>query len=181
MAHIPVNHPMARFYRILAGAAGAYVLVFGVVGAVATWGEPLFSRDDVVVLGLRSNLGFAVLSVVVGVVVLGGALVGGAPAHWINMVGGSVFLLAGAAMLAFMQTDANLLNFSVATCVVSYLIGLAMLLAGLYDKVGSPQDAEAEERFRRTRGQDPMPHRWATEGRLPHRPAEDHPDGHRFA
>ena len=44
---------------------GVYVLVFGVVGAVRTTGSPLFDRSDIVVLGLRTNLAFALLSVVV--------------------------------------------------------------------------------------------------------------------
>ena len=181
MAHIPVNHPYGPFYRVMAGLAGAYVLAFGVVGLIRTWGDPVFSREDVYALGLRTNLAFSVLSIVVGAVVLGGAVVGGMAAHWINMVGGAVFLFAGLAMLALMQTDANFLNFSVATCDVSFVIGLVMLTTGLYNKVGPPEVAEAEESFRQRRAADPMGHRWATEGRYPHRPVEDHPDGHRFA
>jgi hypothetical protein len=181
MAHIPVNHPLAPVFRVLAGAAGAYVLAFGVVGLIETWGEPVFDRGGAVAVGLHTNLAFSLLSVVVGTVVFGGAIIGGNPAHWINMFGGGVFLLAGLAMLALMQTEANLLNFSVATCVVSYAIGLAMLLAGLYDKVGPPEAAEAEERFRCMAGEDPLAHRWRTDGRYPKRPAPDQPEGHRFA
>ena len=181
MAHIPVNHPLAPLYRFLAGLAGAYVLAFGIAGLVETWGHPIFERGGTFALGLHTNLAFSLLSTVVGAVVLGGGLIGGNPAHWINMIGGGVFLFAGLAMLALMQTDLNVLNFSVATCVASYAIGLAMLLSGLYDKVGPPEAAEAEERFRCMAGEDPLPHRWRTEGRYPRRPAPDHPDGHRFA
>jgi hypothetical protein len=182
MAHIPVNHPLAPVFRVLAGAAGAYVLAFGVIGAMTTWGRPIFERDGTVVLGLHTNLAFSLLSTVVGAVVLGGVIIGGNLAHWINMIGGGVFLLAGLAMLALMQTDANLLNFSVATCVVSYGIGLAMLLSGLYDKVGPPEAAEAEHRFRCMAGEDPVSHRWRTDGRYPKRPTPDGGgDGHRFA
>jgi hypothetical protein len=181
MAHIPVNHPLAPVFRTLAGLAGAYVLAFGIVGALSTWGDPVFDRGPTYALGLHTNLAFALLSTIVGAVVLGGVIVGGNIAHWINMIGGGVFLSAGLAMLALMQTDANLLNFSVATCVVSFGIGLAMLLSGLYDKVGSPELAEAEHRFRCMSGTDPVAHRWMTDGRYPKRPAPDHPEGHRYA
>jgi hypothetical protein len=57
-------------------------------------------------------------------------------------------MLVGMAMLALLETDANFLNFSVATCVVSFVIGIALLTAGLYGKVGTVDAARAEEAFR---------------------------------
>jgi hypothetical protein len=58
------------------------------------------------------------------------------------------FLLAGTAGLALMHTDANVLNFTMATCVVSYLIGSVLLTAGMYVKVGSRRKAAVEEAHR---------------------------------
>jgi len=181
MAHTPVNHPLRPLYRVIAGLTGLYVLVFGIVGVIKTAGTPLFGHPSEYALGLRTNLAFSIISVVAGLIIIAATLIGRNVDHKVNQIAGYAFAGMGALMLALLQTDANFLNFSVATCIVSYAIGLAMLLAGLYDKVGPPEVAEAEERFRRLRGEDPLPHRWRTEGRYPKRPKPDHPDGHRFA
>ncbi|GGK30730.1 hypothetical protein GCM10010124_24310 [Pilimelia terevasa] len=182
MLHMPINHPLSPLFRTVAGLVGGYVFAFGTVGVLMSWGTPFFGREDIWALGLRTNPAFAVLSLFVGAVVLAGAVLGGQFAHWVNLAGGAVFLVAGVAMLGFMQTSANLLNFSVGTCVVSYLVGMAMLLAGLYDRVGSPTEAAAEEAFRQRRGMDHSVHPWTT-GEYPHRPTDGaRPDGsHRFA
>jgi hypothetical protein len=49
-----------------------------------------------------------------------------------------------------METEANILNFEVATTVVSFIIGTTLLIAGMYGKTGSSAEAQAEERFRHT-------------------------------
>jgi len=182
MLHMPINHPLAPVYRVFAGLSGLYVLAFGVVGLVTTWDEPLFSRADLWALGLRTNPAFAVLSILVGAAVLFGALIGGRIAHNINMTGGVTFLVVGVAMLGLMQTSLNLLNFSVATCIVSYLAGMSMLLSGLYDRVGTAAEAAAEEQFRHRQSLDHSAHLW-TISPHPHPAPEQHrPEGdHRFA
>jgi hypothetical protein len=148
MAHIPINHPLRQLYRTLAGLIGAYILVFGVIGLIQTWGDPLFDRGDVWVLGLRTNLAFAIMSVLYGAVLLGGAIVGDNVGHMVNSVGGPLFMIAGLGMMTVMQTDANVLNFSMSTVIVSLIFGLVIFTAGMYDKVGSPEDVEAEEAYR---------------------------------
>jgi hypothetical protein len=160
--HLPVNHPLLRFYRLLAGVAGLYVLAFGILGLIETWGTSLFGREDTWVLGLRTNLAFSLLSVVVGAVVLVGALAGGNADRYINLAGGVIFLLSGMAMMTVLQTDANLLNFTIATCVVSFIIGVVLGTAGLYGKVGSAEERSAEEAFRHG-GYDPKTHAWQKE------------------
>jgi hypothetical protein len=148
MAHIPVNHPLRPLYRTLAGLIGAYVLVFGIIGVIQTAGDPLFDRGDVWVLGLRTNLAFAILSVIYGAVLLGGNIIGRNVGHMINLGAGLVFILTGLAMMTVMQTDANFLNFSMSNAIVSFVFGLLVLTAGLYDKVGTPEEVAAEEAFR---------------------------------
>jgi hypothetical protein len=60
-----------------------------------------------------------------------------------------VFLVTSLVMMAVLQTDANILNFSMSTVIVSMLFGLAFLATGLYDKVGPPEESETErERVR---------------------------------
>jgi len=183
MLHMPINHPLRRVFQFFAGLVGLYVLLFGVAGLIVSAGEPAFSRSDALhAMGLHTNLAFAALSAAVGAVVVAGALVGGRFAHWVNLVGGGVFMVAGVAMLAFMQTDLNLLNYSVATSIASYVIGMAMLLAGMYDRVGSRAEAEAEEKFRHRQSVDHSLHPWSVPEGQPHRPAGTGPDaGHRFA
>jgi hypothetical protein len=149
VAHIPVNHPARPLYRVLAALSGLYILIFGVFGVVETWGDPLFDRGSHWALGLRTNLAFALVSVVFGAVVLFGALYRGNLGHFMNLTAGVVFMVVGLVMLSVLQTDANFLNFSVSTVIVSLLFGLLFLATGLYDKIGPHESAEAEDAVRR--------------------------------
>jgi hypothetical protein len=147
MAHTPVNHPLRPLYRVLAGTAGLYVLVFGIVGAVQTAGTQTFGNPAEYALGLRTNLGFAVLSIVAGVLIIMATVLGRNIDRMVNQVAGYAFVVMGFLMLALLQTDANFLNFSVSTCIVSFVIGLVLLTAGLYGKIGpaaSPAPADRE-------------------------------------
>jgi hypothetical protein len=150
LLHLPINHRLRPLYRFLAGLTGLYVLVFGIVGAAVSRGHPFVTRDHIYALGLRTNLAFAVLSIIVGAIVLLGVIVGRNVDHILNLVGGLVFLLAGMFMLILLQTDLNLLNYTVSTSVVSFIIGLVLFTAGLYSRVGSREETEAEERRRTT-------------------------------
>ncbi|MFY1700352.1 DUF4383 domain-containing protein [Micromonospora sp. WMMA1923] len=143
MAHFPVNHPARPLYRVFAGLVGLYILVFGCWGVVVTWGEPLFDRGSIWVLGLRTNLAFSLVSVLFGIVLLVGASRRGNLGHYMNLTAGAVFMVTGLAMMSVLQTEANILNFSMSTVVVSLLFGLLLLATGLYDKIGPEEHAEA--------------------------------------
>lgn len=151
MAHLPVNHPARPFLRFLAGLVGLYILVFGIAGLVETWGLSFFSREETWVLGLQTNPAFSILSILAGAVVLGGALIGRNVDHFINLFGAVVFLVAGIVMMTLLRTEANLLNFDMINVIVSFVIGMVLLVAGLYGKVGPRELAEAEE-WHRTSG-----------------------------
>lgn len=161
--HLPINHRLAGLYRFLAALVGIYLLIFGIVGVVATRGQELFARGDMTALGLRINLGFAILSIVVGAIVLLGAFIGGNLAHYLYVFGGGVFWAAGLLMLLLLQTEANILNFQVSTCVVSFLIGTVLVLAGLYGKRGSREAELAEDAFRHS-GRGPVAEHIITPG-----------------
>jgi hypothetical protein len=148
MAHLPVNHPARPLLRVLAAVVGLYVLIFGIAGLVDTWGLSFFNRDENWVLGLRTNPAFSVLSVVAGAVLVAGAAYGRNIDHFINLTGGVVFLVAGMLMMTLLRTEANLLNFAMPNCIVSFLIGLGLLQAGLYGKTGPRELAEAEHQLR---------------------------------
>lgn len=135
MSHIPVNHPLRNLYRVLAALTGAYVLVFGIVAFDKTQGTPAFSQSHLEwALGLRANLGFAVMSIIAGAIVIACTLIGRNVDRYVDIVGGIVFMLAGAGMMLLMSTNANFLGFSMANCVVSLVIGLILFSAGLYAK-----------------------------------------------
>jgi hypothetical protein len=148
-AHFPINHHLRPFYRLLSGVAGLYMLVFGVVGFVQTSGAPFFTQDQAEwVLGLRANPAFALLSLAAGVVVLGANLVGRNVAHLINQLAGIVLIVVGMAMLALMQTDANVFAFSMVNVIVTFILAGIVGTASLYDRVGTSAAAAAEEEFR---------------------------------
>jgi hypothetical protein len=149
MSHFPVNHHLRPLYRALAGLAGLYVLVFGVVGVVKTGGYGFFAQHGTPsALGLHSNRAFAILSIVAGAIIVGAAAIGGNIDRWVNLVGGIVFLLSGFAMMVLLQTDLNYLGFTMTTCIVSFVIGLVLLTAGLYGQVATADREAYEDRFR---------------------------------
>jgi Domain of unknown function (DUF4383) len=149
MLHTPVNHHLRPLYRTLAALAGLYVLVFGVAGVVKARGLGLFAQHDLPwVLGLRTNLAFAILSIGAGLLILAGTIIGRNIDHLVNLTASVIFLATGLAMLALLRTDANFLGFSVSNCVASFILGIITGLAGLYGKVGSAEIESAEESFR---------------------------------
>jgi hypothetical protein len=148
MAHIPVNHPLRTFYRVLAGLTGLYVLVFGIAGAVKSAGSGLFDRGDIVALGLRTNMAFSILSIVSGLVILGALLIGRNLDQFVNYWGGFLFLIIPTLMMLLLRTDGNFLNFSMTTVIVSYIIGLVLLAAGLYGKIGTEEEKRRAELYR---------------------------------
>ena len=134
LSHMPVNHPLRPLYRFLAGVVGAYVLLFGIVGVAQTSGHGFFERGDVVALGLRTNLAFAVASIVAGAVLLLAVVAGRNVDSQVTFWGGLGFMIAGTAMMAVLRSDLNVLNFSIATVIVSFVIGTVLFTAGMYTK-----------------------------------------------
>jgi hypothetical protein len=148
MAHIPINHPLRPVYRTLSGLIGLYILLFGIIGYAQTSDLDFFARHGDWVLGLRSNPAFSVLSIIMGAVLLAAAVIGRNLFAYVNLAAGVLFLLAGMAMMTLLQTDANILGFSMSTCIASFVFGLVTLAAGLYGKVGSTEDEDKEQIFR---------------------------------
>lgn len=149
MAHIPVNHPLRRLYKTLTALAGLYILIFGIIGLTKTHGQSLFDQDHLQwVLGLRTNLAFAILSIAGGLVMLAAVVIGHNIDHYMEIVAGFVFMLAGLVELALLQTNANFLGFSMVNVIVSFVLGMVVFAAGLYGKTGSEADVAAEEAYR---------------------------------
>jgi hypothetical protein len=148
MSHIPVNHHLRPLYRAIAALIGIYVLLFGVVGIISSAGTQLLARGDISALGLRTNLAFSVASVAAGALILLSVIVGRGVYYVMGVWGGVAFMVVGLVMLALLNTDLNVLNFSVATVMVSFVFGILLFSAGLYGKSGAPEVARAGEAVR---------------------------------
>lgn len=143
MSHTPVNHPARPIYRAIAALTGLYLAIFGVLGVVTTLGDAPFAQDDTRVLGQGANLGFSALCLLLGVIVLAGVGLGRNIDTAINTALAWALMVLSLAELAVLRTDANFLNFTVSTCVVVMTIGLVLLMAGMYGKMGSEEEAKA--------------------------------------
>ncbi len=141
MAHNPVNHPLRSFYRVLSALVGVYLLLFGVVGLITTSGDDFTGRVPDRILGQGGNLLWSIVSLVLGAVVLLGTLVGRNIDMAIEKYLGWAMLVIGAFSLAAARTDADLLGFTVSTVVVTFLIGLMLIVSSLYLKTAPESEA----------------------------------------
>ena len=152
MKNMPEDHPLSRVYRFGAGLVGAVLLVFGVLGFFDQLA--FFSSEGDRVAGLSTNSVLSTISVVVGVVLIAGAVIGGNTAANVNSIVGALFLVSGFANMCVLRTSWNVLNFSMANVIFSFVVGTALLAFGLYGRVsgGLPPDNP----YHRTRhGMDP--------------------------
>ncbi|WP_431728697.1 DUF4383 domain-containing protein [Verrucosispora sp. TAA-831] len=148
MAHTPVNHPARPIYRAIGGLTGLYLVVFGVLGLVGSTGEPAFGLSDTRVLGQGTNLGFSIFCLVVGGLILFGTVIGRNLDVLINQWTAYVIMVVSLGGLAFIRTEANIFNMSVASVVVLMVLSLVLLMAGMYGKVGSDDEHEAWQKAR---------------------------------
>ncbi|WP_250028348.1 DUF4383 domain-containing protein [Paractinoplanes maris] len=151
MAHTPVNHPLRPLYRALTFLAGAYLVVFGVLGIIQTSGESFTGASDVRVLGQGTNLLWSILALIVGAIVVATAALGRNLDVEANKYLGWAILVIGSYELATSRTDANFFGFTIATVVVTYLVGLILITAGLYLKVAPQSQAGAPRQVREGR------------------------------
>ena len=137
MAHTPINHPLRPLYRALGALVGIYLIVFGVVGFIV--------GGDNRVLGQGTNLLWSLLSLLIGVVVVIATVMGRNLDVKVYQYIGWALVVVAVYELATNRTDANFLDFTVSTVIVTIIAGLILITAGLYSKVGSEEDAHAEE------------------------------------
>ncbi|GID25216.1 uncharacterized protein DUF4383 [Paractinoplanes brasiliensis] len=151
MAHTPVNHPLRPIYRALSFISGAYLVVFGVIGMIQTSGENFTGVVGVRVLGQETNMLWSIVALVVGIVVLAAAAMGRNLDVAAGKYLGWALLVVGSYELATNRTDANLFGFSMSTVVVTYLVGLILILASMYSKVAPQEQAGAPRQVREHR------------------------------
>ena len=153
MAHNPVNHPLRPLYRALGALTGAYLVLFGIIGAIMTADGGLFGDGDDRVLGQHTNLFWSLVAALIGVLVLIGTVIGRNSDVVIDKYFGWGLLVVGSYELAAIRTDANFLNFSVSTVVVTYLLGLVLIMAAYYSLIGPKEQAGPPRQARERQSQ----------------------------
>ncbi|MFD7708152.1 DUF4383 domain-containing protein [Streptomyces sp. NPDC059785] len=157
--HLPVDHHLSQFYRVGAGLMGLVLLAFGILGLIDKVG--FFDTRGDTVAGLSTNGSLSILSIVVGLLLFAGMVIGGNVASTVNMVAGVLFILSGFANLALLDTDYNFLAFRIQNVLFSFVVGVLLMFFGMYGRVGSalphdnpywrcrhPEQAAAEDRAR---------------------------------
>ncbi|WP_406692192.1 DUF4383 domain-containing protein [Saccharopolyspora sp. ID03-671] len=138
--YLPPEHPLNRFYRVAAAVFGACLMAFGVLGLANR--VPLFTTDGIDVLGLSSNGLLAVVSIVVGAILVGAAAWGGPVSSTTTAAIGVLFFLSGLVNLVLISTSWNIFAFEMQNVVFSFVAGLVLMFFGFYGRVsgGLPQD-----------------------------------------
>ncbi|MFE9447979.1 DUF4383 domain-containing protein [Streptomyces sp. NPDC006739] len=133
--HLPVDHRLNTVYRIGAGLMGLFLLAFGVLGLTDNIG--FFDTGGNTAVGLNTNGTLSVLSVCVGVLLFVGMVVGGNFASTLNMVLGVLFILNGFLFLGLLDTPQNFLAFRIQNVLFSFVVGLLLMVFGMYGRVSS--------------------------------------------
>ncbi|MEY9847425.1 hypothetical protein ABH940_004517 [Streptacidiphilus sp. BW17] len=131
--HLPVDHRLGQVYRYSAGAIGLFLVVFGILGFTNNVG--FFSTSGDHVAGLTSNGALSLLSVIFGAILIAGAVMGGNTASTLNISIGILFILSGWVNLGLLDGGHNILNFHMRNVIFSFLVGLALMVFGMYGRV----------------------------------------------
>jgi hypothetical protein len=153
MGHNPVNHPLRPIYRALGALTGAYLVLFGIIGVIVTGDDGLFGNGDDRVLGQHTNLFWSLLAVLLGAIVLVAGVLGRNLDTVIDKYVGWGLLVVGSYSLGAIRTDANFLNFSISTVVVTYLLGLVLIMVAYYSKAAPPEQTGPPRQARERQAQ----------------------------
>ncbi|MEL5955833.1 DUF4383 domain-containing protein [Streptomyces sp. CLV115] len=166
--HLPVDHRLSQVYRVGAGLMGLVLLAFGVLGLIDKIG--FFNTGGATVAGLNTNGALSVLSICVGLLLFIGMVIGGNFASTLNMILGIAFILSGFVNLALLETDYNFLAFRIQNVLFSFVVGLMLMVFGMYGRVSGglphdnpywrarhPEEAERELLLSRRAATPPMP------------------------
>ncbi|MBV6695910.1 DUF4383 domain-containing protein [Kitasatospora aureofaciens] len=133
---LPVDSRLVTVWRIGAGLGGIFLIVFGVLGLADHPGFLATHGDRI--SGLSTNGALSILSIVVGAILVLGAVIGGNFASNLNMVVGVLFVLSGFYGLAVLgRPDANILNFRMSNVLFAFIFGTVLTTFGMYGRVSS--------------------------------------------
>ena len=151
MAHNPVNHPLRPMYRVVGFLAGAYLVVFGIIGLIQSSGDDFTGTTGATALGQGTNLLLSIISLVVGAIVLIATVIGRNLDTAADKYLGWGLLVLGSYGLAFSRTDANVFGQTIDTVIITYLVGIALITVSLYSKVAPAAQAGAPRQVREGR------------------------------
>ncbi|MFD7906007.1 DUF4383 domain-containing protein [Kitasatospora sp. NPDC059747] len=133
---LPVDSKLATVWRAGAGLGGIFLIVFGCLGLADHPGFLATHGDRVA--GLSTNGTLSILSIVVGAILVVGAVIGGNFASNLNMVVGVLFVLSGFYGLTVLgRPDANILNFRMSNVLFAFVFGTVVTTFGMYGRVSS--------------------------------------------
>ena len=157
--HLGLAH--GRLHRELLGSARE--------GLGLADGLAYFSTDGERIAGLSSNGLLSTISLVTALVLVVAAFRSSRVASTTMLVIGVLFLVSALANLAVLETDLNLLAFSMANVIFSIVAGLVLLTLGAYGRVSGnlPPDSPY-----RAEGRVGVPDDEDTSQQLPETPAE---------
>ncbi|MEV0118531.1 DUF4383 domain-containing protein [Streptomyces sp. NPDC050844] len=133
--HLPVDHRLSTVYRVGAGLMGLVLLAFGILGLIDRIG--FFDTQGDTVATLNTNGALSVLSICVGLLLFVGMVIGGNFASTLNMSLGVLFVLSGFVNLALLESDYNFLAFEIQNVLFSFVVGVLLMVFGMYGRVGS--------------------------------------------
>ncbi|CAL9639669.1 DUF4383 domain-containing protein [Streptomyces sp. Tu 3180] len=132
---LPVDHHLATVYRYGAGFCGLVLLTFAGLGFADAL-SPFDTAGDTIA-GMSTNIALSVISTVVGLALIAGAVIGGNFASTLNMTVGALFVLSGLAHLFVLDRPANILDFGMTNVIFSFVMGLVIATFGMYGRVSS--------------------------------------------
>ncbi|MFE9507399.1 DUF4383 domain-containing protein [Streptomyces anthocyanicus] len=132
---MPVDHHLATVYRYGAGFCGLVLLVFAGLGFADAL-SPFDTAGDTIA-GMTTNVALSVISAVVGLALLAGAVIGGNFAAVLNMTNGALFVLSGFFHVFVLDRRANILDFGMTNVIFSFVMGLVIATFGMYGRVSS--------------------------------------------
>ncbi|MDT7713505.1 MAG: hypothetical protein QOG46_2312 [Pseudonocardiales bacterium] len=151
--YLTPDHPLCRVYRVGAALFGTGLIVFGGLGFANQLA--FLSTNGRQILGLSSNGLLSLISLVVGIVLIAAAVIGGHLSSTVTAGIGVLFLVSGLANLAVLDTPLNLLAFKIQNVLFSLIAGMAMLFVGLYGRVSGGL-ASDNPYVRARRNEDPL-------------------------
>ncbi|MFE4633586.1 DUF4383 domain-containing protein [Streptomyces sp. NPDC056773] len=132
---LPVDHRLATVYRYGALLCGLTLIAFGALGFADAL-RP-FDTQGETIAGLTTNTTLSFISVIVGLALAAGAVIGGNFASTLNITVGALFLLSGFAHLFILDKGANILGFGMTNVMFSFVMGLIIMTFGMYGRVSS--------------------------------------------
>jgi hypothetical protein len=137
LAHIPINHHLRGLWRAVAALSGLYLVALGIYGIVETSGLELFAQDDLPeVFGQQLNPASSGMLLVLGGIVVLATVIGRNVDHFANFWIGQILVLVTLLSMAVLRTDANVLGFNMTSVIVIMSLGVLILAASMYAKIG---------------------------------------------